>query len=156
MKWNAAASIAIALAGGVFAFLRDQAANAAEAQVAALKAETQKAQADLKAAQVERDALRKEAAELSASAQELRAAAEVSGRFLDAERAMNARLREDLAMASARLAAAANRQIRPPNALPPGMVLPGLAPIQRPPPVAVRAAPGGTAASAASAAAPAR
>lgn len=156
MKWIAAASIVIAIAAGVFAFLRDQAAATAAAQVASLKAEAQKAQADLNAAQTERDALRKEAAELNLATQQLRAAAEVAGQFLAAERAVSARLREDLAMASARLAAAGTRQQRPSDALPPGVLPPGLVPFQRPPPVAVRAAPGGAAAVGAPAPAPAR
>jgi len=143
MKWIAAASIVIAIAASVLAFLRNQAAAAAAAQVASLKVEVQKAQADLNAAQTERDALRKEAAELNLSMQQLRAAAEAAGQFLAAERAISARLREDLAMASARLAAAGTQQQRASDALPPGVLPPGLMPFQRPPPVAVRAAPGG-------------
>jgi len=143
MKWIAAASIVIAIAAGVFAFLRDQAADAAAARVGSLEAEAQKAQADLNAARTERDALSKERAQLTLEAQQLRAAAEVAGRFLEAEKAVSARLREDLAMASARLAAAATRQPRASDALPPGVLPPGLVPFQRPPPVAVRAAPGG-------------
>jgi hypothetical protein len=155
MKWIAAASIVIAMAAGVFAFQRHQVAETAAAQAASLKAEAEKAQADLKAARAERDALRKEAAELKLAADELRAAAEVAGKFLEAERAVSARLREDLAMTSARLAAAGSRQQpRPPEAFPPGVLPPGLAPFQRPPPMAVRAAPGGPAA--VGAAAPAR
>jgi hypothetical protein len=154
MKWIAAASIFIAMAAGVFAFLRDQAADAAVAQVASLKAETQKALADTKAAQAERDALRKETADLKLAAEELRSAVEVAGRFLESEKAVSARLREDLAMTTARLAAAGTRQQRPSDALPPGVFPPGLMPIQRPQPIAVRAAPGGP--TAVGAAAPAR
>src|SRR6185369_15534892 len=99
MKWIAAASIVIAIAAGVFAFLRNQAADEAAAQVAALKADVQKAQADLSAARAERDSTKKEMAELKVETQQLRAAADVAGKFLEAERAISARLREDLAMA---------------------------------------------------------
>ena len=141
MKWIATASIVVAIAAGAFGFMRDKAADAAAAQVASLKAEAQKTQADLKAAQAERDALRKETAELKLEAQQLRSAADAAVQFLAAEKAVSARLREDLAMASARLAAA-SRQQRPSDAIPPS-VLRGMVPFERPPPPAVRAAPGG-------------
>ena len=154
MKWIAAASVVVAIAAGAFGFVRDKAADAAAAQVASLKAEAQKAQAALKAAQAESDTLRKETAELKLEAQQLRSAADAAVQFLAAEKAVSARLREDLAMASARLAAVGTRQQRPSDALPPGVLPPGLAPIQRPAPVAVRAVPGRPAA--VGAAAPAR
>ncbi len=141
MKWIAAASIVIAVTAGVVAFLRDQAAGAATARVAQLEADAQKAQADLKAAHAERDALRKESDGLKLEAQQLRSAADSAVQFLEMEKSINARLREDLAMASARLAAAGTRPTRQPDTLPPGMVAP--ANVFRPPPVVVRAAPGG-------------
>ena len=47
--------------------------------------------------EAERDALRKENAEVKSREQELRSAAEVAQRFLEAEKAISARLREDLA-----------------------------------------------------------
>ena len=150
MKWIAAASLVIAVAAGAVAFARHQAASTAAAEVASLKAEAQKAQADLKVARAERDALRKEAAELELQARQLRSAADVAGRFLEAEKAVSARLREDLAMASARLAAAGSRQTRPSDALAPRLV-----PLQRSAPFTVRVAPGGSPA-AVGAAAPAR
>ena len=154
MKWIAIASIALAIAAGGYAFWRDQAATARIAQV---EAEMQKAQAEVGALRAERDALRKSMADLTLEAQQLRSDAEVAGRFLEAEKAMNARLREDLAMTTARLAAAGSRQARKPDALPPGVLPPGLMLLQRPPPIAVRAAPGGSAAAvAAPAPAPAR
>jgi len=153
MKWIAAASIVIAVAAGVVAFLRDQAAGAATARVAQLEADVKKAQADLKAAHAERDALRKESDGLKLEAQQLRSAADGAVQFLEMEKSINARLREDLAMASARLAAAGTRPARQPDTLPPGTVAP--ATVLRPPPVAVRLAPGGGATSI-GAAAPAR
>lgn len=150
MKWIAAASLLIAIAAGVLAFQRDRAANAAAEQVASLKAQTQKAQADLNASVAERDALRKETAELKTREQELRSAAELAGRFLEAEKAVSARLREDLVMVSARLAAAGSRQQQRGA----DVLQPGLPSIARPPPFVVRAAPGGP--TAAGAGAPAR
>ncbi|MFM9971029.1 MAG: hypothetical protein ACKVQK_21760 [Burkholderiales bacterium] len=154
MKWIAAASIVIAIAAGVFAYTRDQAANAATAQIAALKEEAQKAQAASKAAQAERDALRKETDELKRAAEEARSAAEVATKFFEAEKGVSAKLREDLAMTTARLAAAvaAARQPRGAERFPPGVIPPGLAPIQ-PPPFVVRAAPGNAPVSAAAPAA---
>lgn len=153
MKWISALSIAIAIAAGVFAFQRNQAADAAQAKVASLQAEAQKAQAEMKAAQSERDALRKEAADLKLEAQELRSAAEVAGKFLESEKAVSTRLREDLAMVNARLAAAGTRQ-QPQRAidmLPPELLRPAITPR----PMVIRAAPGSPTAVGNAAAAPA-
>jgi hypothetical protein len=143
MKWIAAASVVIAIAAGVFGFLRDREANASAAEVTSLKAEVQKARADLNAAQVERDSLRKETTELKLEARQLRAAADVAEQFLAAEKAVSARLREDLAMTAARLAAAGTRQPRASDTIPPGVLPPGIVRFERPPPAVIRAAPGG-------------
>jgi hypothetical protein len=144
MKWIVGASIAVAVAAVVVAVLRNQAADTATARVTQLEAESQKAQADVKAARAERDAQGKEAARLTQEAQQLRSAADTATQFLEVERAMSTRLREDLAMASARLAATGTRPPRQADALPPGILPPGIVQIQRPAPVVVRAVPSGT------------
>lgn len=156
MKWVAAACAAAAVAAGGLAFTQYQAAAAATARVAQLEADAKKAQADLAAAQKDRDAARKESADLKAEAQQLRAAADSAAQFLEMEKAISTRLREDLAMASARLAASGKSQQRSTDTLPPG-VLRGLVPMPQQPPITIRMAPGsGAAASSAAAAAPAR
>jgi hypothetical protein len=143
MKWFAAAAVVVAIGAGVFAWQRHEAAEAAAAQVAGLKAEAQKADADMKAARAERDALRKEMAELKLAADQMRAEIDTAKQFIEAERAVSARLREDLAMAAARLAMMASRpQQRSADAIPPGVLPPGMMLMPRDkPPVAVRLAP---------------
>lgn len=131
----AALGLAALAAGGGFAWHQHQALGEAQRELAGLKAQLDKAKADLKTVQAEAEKQRKEADMQKAALDQAQSELNSARNFLEAERAMNARLREEVILAIARAA-----QTRPAaaQALPPGLVLPQLAP-QRP--LEVRIAP---------------
>ena len=132
MKWLAIVALAIAAAAGFTAWQKNSALGEANQQVARLNADVQKAQADVKSAKAAADTLRKELAEAKAAAEQSRADANSARTFLDAERAMNMKLREDMAKL-----ASAGRAARPVQ-VPPQLLIP--MPVQRQP-TEVRIAP---------------
>ena len=126
----------VALAAGGFAWHTHQALGDARRELTGLKAQLDRAKADIKTAQAEAEKQRKEAEAQKAGLEQAQSELNSARNFLEAERAMNARLREDLVLAMSRAT-----QPRPSSAqpqLPPGLVLPQLAP-QRP--LEVRIAP---------------
>ncbi|HEX2649075.1 MAG TPA: hypothetical protein VHN19_03950 [Burkholderiales bacterium] len=124
-----------ALAAGGFAWHTHRALGETRRELADLKTQLDKAKTDLKTAQAEAEKQRKEAETHKAALEQTQSELASARHFLEAERAMSTRLREELVLARARSA-----QPRPSaaQALPPGLVLPQLAP-QRP--LEVRIAP---------------
>ncbi|HXR58845.1 MAG TPA: hypothetical protein VN747_05970 [Burkholderiales bacterium] len=124
-----------ALAAGGFAWHTRQALSETRRELAGVKSQLEKTQGELKTAQVEAETRRKQAEAQKAALEQAQAEVNAARHFLEAERAMNTRLREELVLAKSHAA-----QPRPAAAqgLPPGLVLPQLAP-QRP--LEVRMAP---------------
>ena len=152
MKSTAAAvAFAIAaLAAGGFAWQTRQSHEETKAALAGATSQLDKSKADLKVAQEEATGLRKLATEQKMAAEQAQADLNAARQFMEAERLTVARLREDLAKAMMRVTPGARPTAA--QALPPGMVVPMLAPPQ---PMQVRIAPGGGA-TAVGAPAPAR
>ena len=130
MKTLVAAVLGLAaLAAGGFAWHTHQALGEARRELAGLKTQLDKAKADIKTAQTEAEKQRKEAEAQKIALEQAHSELNTSRQFLEAERAMNTRLREQLVLAMSRAA-----QPRPSSAqpqLPPGLVLPQPLP-QRP------------------------
>ena len=126
-----------ALAAGGFAWHTQQALGETRRELAGLKTQLDKAKADIKTAQAEAEKQRKELEAQKLAVEQAQSDLNSTRQFLEAERSMNTRLREQLVLAMSRTS-----QPRPSSAqpqLPPGLVLPQLAP-QRP--MEVRIAPG--------------
>ena len=134
MKWIAIAAIAAALGIGYFAWQTHGALQEARVEARSAKAQLTQAQADLRKAHGEMEAARNEASAAKLAADQARAEANSNRVFLDAERAMNLKLREDMAMLQQRLATAGRSA--PPT---PALALPPM--LVRPQPVGVRALP---------------
>lgn len=135
MKWIAIASIAAALGIGYFAWQTHGALQETRVEVRSVKAQLTQAQAELRKAHTEMEAARQEASSAKLAADQLRVEANSNRVFLDAERAMNLKLREDMAMLQQRLLSG-GRGAPPPS---PALALPPM--LVRPQPVGVRALP---------------
>jgi septal ring factor EnvC (AmiA/AmiB activator) len=137
---------AVAAAG--FGWMKYQELAAAKAQLTTTNTELQKTRADLRATQTELAALRKEAADAKLAMEQMQADLTTARSFLEAEKGVSARLRDELNQAKQQLAAAGRR--------PAAQAGPASAPpsVYNPKPMGVRLAPGGP--TAAGAGAPAR
>jgi hypothetical protein len=124
-----------ALAAGGFAWQTHRALGDTQRALAGAKTQLDKTKADLKALQAEAAKQRKEAEAQKVALEQAQSEVNTARQFLEAERAMNTRLREELILAKSR---AAQPKPAAAQALPPGLVLPRLAP-QRP--MEVRIAP---------------
>jgi septal ring factor EnvC (AmiA/AmiB activator) len=102
----AIAAVIAAVAGAGFAWQRNQALEKTKAELASTNSQMQKAKDDMLAMRVETEALRKEFAEQKLAAERSRADLASAQSYLDAEKAVGARLREELLKTKEQLASA--------------------------------------------------
>jgi peptidoglycan hydrolase CwlO-like protein len=127
--------LAAALAAAGFAWQRNQALEATKAELAGANSQLQKAKSDIGSLAAELEALRKESAEQKMAAEQLRAEVTTAKAFLEAEKGLALRLREELAKAQL----AGRPRAAPPA---PARVQPSVVPAQ---PTAIRTGPAGSA-----------
>jgi hypothetical protein len=141
---NVVLIVAVIAVGGVavFGWREHQLHGAARVALAESNALLKKAQIDVKTMGTELEALRKQSAEHKAALDHQQLELRAAQSFLETERAASARLREELVKMKEALALAARSRGAPPpsqaGGLPPYVPM-----LHRPPPAAVRIAPGG-------------
>ena len=135
-------ALAAALAAGGFAWQKHKELNEARAESMAQQVQLAKSRADLAKMGAEVEVLKKNVAEQKMEADKLRAELTTAQAFLEAEKALGLRLREDLAKAKEQLASAS--RARPAQAAPARTTQPQPMVIQAPVTV-IRAAPAGRA-----------
>jgi septal ring factor EnvC (AmiA/AmiB activator) len=100
-----AIALAAAAAGAGYAWQKSGELANAKRELAAAAAGLEKARADARTAKEETGALRKEMANQKAEMEQLRSQVTAAGSFLEAEKTVSARLRQDLVTANDKLAA---------------------------------------------------
>jgi uncharacterized protein (DUF3084 family) len=123
MKWIAIVSIAAALGLAYFAWQTHGALEETRVEVRSVRAQLTQAQADTRKARTEAEAAAKEASHARIAAEQAGAEAKSARAFLDAERGMNLKLREDIALLQQRIAMGSRAPAASPAALPMPMLV---------------------------------